>query len=320
MPYDIRSDAEYVAGRARFVRIDLDAVRAWARTVDSTAIHPIVRPPELRFSGTAEEIARWMLLLDSLNYCFWTPAGEFWTVEYQGRTWQRYYALVACLHRAVADDRAWLDPRTWAAASPADIERLFAGHGRIPLLSERIRHINEVGRTLRDRFAGEVLRLAREAGWNAGRIAAVLADNFASFHDVHTYNDRKIALLKRAQIFAADLEVGLEQAGGPEIVGLEALTAFADYRIPQALRHLRIMTLEPRLEQRIEAGEVITASSEEEVELRACSVWAVEQMVSALHAEQGLHKPAWMVDEYLWERSHDSDVSVRHHRTITHYY
>ncbi|MBI4580504.1 MAG: hypothetical protein HY718_12425 [Planctomycetes bacterium] len=318
--YDVRADTQFVARRARRVRVDGHAILAWTRAVDPAAIRPVVRPAELTFRGSIEELVRWTLLLDSLNFCFWTSDGQPWEVEYAGRTWGRYYALVASLHRAVHRDPSWLDPGRWTRARIEEVGRLFAGRGCIPMLARRVEILNEIGRTVVQQFGGKPVRLAEQAGFDAVRIACGLADVFESFRDVHAYDGRRIAILKRAQIFAADLAVALEATEGPRVINLESLTAFADYRVPQILRHLGILALDPGLERSIEAGEWVPASSEAEIEIRCCSIWAVQRMVEALRIEREAHKPAWMLDEYLWEQSHRPEVTVQHHRTLTSFY
>ena len=78
MPYNVRSDAEFVASRATRVRIDHDRIHDWARRVDPAMIRPVSRPAELSFRGSREDLARWVLLLDCLNFCFWTAEGPGW--------------------------------------------------------------------------------------------------------------------------------------------------------------------------------------------------------------------------------------------------
>lgn len=318
--FDVRADATFVADRARFVHIDRDAIAAWASGADPAPIKPIVRPTELKFTGSPGDLTRWLLLIDCLNFCFWTIDDPPWEVDYRGRTWRRYYALMACLHRAVGEDRAWLDPCRWTTITPDVARHLFRGRGSIPMFDERVRILNDIGRTTSDRLDGDPLKLVEAARFDAVRIACSLAETFESFRDVHAYNAKSVAMLKRAQIFAADLAVALRDNGGPCLVNLEGLTAFADYRIPQALRHLGIVKLDAGLERRIEAGELIAPSSDAEIELRACSIHAVDLMAQALASERAVRMPAWVLDEYLWERSHDPQVTVQHHRTQTLFY
>ncbi len=325
--YDVPGAARQVARQATFVRIDRDAIARWVRAVDPARIRPVQYPGELAFVGTPSEVVRWVLLVDCLNFCFWTESPAPWVIEYQDRPWRRYLALRAALLRAVEQDRAWLTPQRWSSATARELEGVFAGRGRdpahrgrIPMFDHRVRVVNETGRVVLACYGGEPVHLVEQAGYHAAAVAARLADEFESFRDVHRYRDIDVPILKRAQIFAADLAGTWAANGGPRITELESLTAFADYRIPQVLRHLGILVLDAGFEARIEAGRLIPGSSDEEIELRTCSIWAVEEMCRALKARQDVEIPAWTLDEYLWERSHDPEVSVQHHRTPTWYY
>ena len=318
--YDIRFAACSVSKLAQHVRIDPQAIDHWADRVDPAEIAPAPMPAELIFVGPPADAARWAMLVDCLNFCFWTPSGQPWTVEYQGRSWQGYLALVASLRRAVASDARWLTPERWSDATAAQLETVFAGAGHIPMFEDRVRILNETGRLLGSRFSDEALNLAAEADYQADRIAALVCNAFPSFRDIHIYRSLDVAILKRAQLFASDLAETLARNQGPAIAGREKLTAFADYRVPQILRHRKILLLKPDLEERIEKGELIEASSPQEIELRACSIHAVELMVQALRERRQIDKPAWLVDEYLWYHSHDADVTNQHHRTVTWYY
>jgi hypothetical protein len=322
LKYDVRKDAEWVSGQGRWVRIDDDGIGRWSRAVDPAVIQPAFKPPVLQPFGAVEEVAQWILLLDCLNFCFWHETADEprWSVDYLGQTWRRYGALAASLHRSISSDRSWLDVGRWADATSSDVEALFAGGGRIPLFDERVRIIRETGQVTCERFGGQAIGLVESAGFHAGEIAAALADAYPSFHDVVQYRGRAVAILKRAQIFSIDLAHAWQAIGGPAVTHLESLTAFADYRVPQALRHLGILTLDDGLAARIENREVVPAGSEAEVELRACTIAAVERMVRTVGEHHGIEIPAWQMDEYLWERSHDSTVAVEHHFTRTFFY
>lgn len=319
-PYDVRGAARRVSEAAKWVRVDQEAITQWAAAVDPVSIRPAPRPAELRFQGSPRDTARWVLLIDCLNFCFWASEGELWSVEYEGRRWQRYPALVAALRRAIARDPAWLTARRWAAAQPAELEELFAGHGRIPMFEDRVRLVQETGRVLIGLYDGEAMNLVEAADFDAARIAALTCRSFEGFRDIASYRGQSVPILKRAQIFASDLAAAWAENNGPTVTGIESLTAFADYRIPQMLRHLGILRLDPDFADRIEREQLIPASSEEEIELRACSIWAVELMAETVSRQRGASFPAWMVDEYLWDHSHDPAVTLRHHRTVTWFY
>jgi len=71
--------------------------------------------------------------------------------------------------------------------------------------------------------------------------------------------------------------------------------------------------------RRVDAGEVIPAGSEEEIELRIATIW-LSGLLAASLAEVGFGQPEWELDYVLWTLARRPEVTVPHHRTITHAY
>jgi len=314
---DVLESARWVVDQAASVTLDAEAARRWARTVTAADFEAHPEPIELAWTGDSQRGANLTLLLDCLNFCFWS--GEPWSVEFRGRTWTRTYAMYAGVLRAVEEDPAWLHAEQWVAASLDDLARVFRGQGQIPLLSERLAVLHETGRCLLDPFNGSFLAAVDAAGRDARSLAYLLAERFPSFRDAPAYRSRTIALLKRAQICASDLHQLWRRCGHPGLVGLERLTVFADYRLPQYLRHIGVLVPTDGLAGAIEAGRLIPPGSEPEVELRAATIAGAEMLREAL-AERGLRVDACRLDYVLWARSHDPEVIIPHHHTRTIYY
>lgn len=67
----------------------------------------------------------------------------------------------------------------------------------------------------------------------------------------------------------------------------------ADYIVPAVLRQLGVLKYSSTLASTIEANSQIVAGSEEEVELRACSIYAVEKMKELISMKSG--KKVWFI-------------------------
>lgn len=53
-------------------------------------------------AGLGEEgLLKWLFLLDTLNYCFWSDEATLFTVQYKGERWTGYRSLVAAMAKAV---------------------------------------------------------------------------------------------------------------------------------------------------------------------------------------------------------------------------
>jgi hypothetical protein len=89
---------------------------------------------------------------------------------------------------------------------------------------------------------------------------------------------------------------------------------FADYRVPQILHHLRILTYPPSLKHKLRTGTHLGAGSREEMSLRAASIIAVERIRSEMMScGSDWEASCVLIDFYLWDlakKLHVGDVCV----------
>ncbi len=138
------------------------------------------------------------------------------------------------------------------------------------------------------------------------------------------HNGALVHFYKRAQILIGDIWAAYGRSLDPvhpySFKDLEQLTMFADYRVPQILRHMGILEYSPELSRRIDSWEEIAFASNEETEIRAATIVAVDMLQKEL-AKQGLQLLVIEVDWLLWQwgEAVRNDIAP-HHRTLTIYY
>ncbi|MCX7622474.1 MAG: queuosine salvage family protein [Thermomicrobium sp.] len=317
-PLGIRAAARTVLARAHWVQLDPLGLDRLADLLPS----PLPDLPDwdhpLHWRGDPDHTANYVLLLDALNFCFW---GEpRWRIRYGGQVYDGYWALAAALRRALDEGRPVYDPRYLVSLSDAEIAALFAGEGTIPLLERRIAHVREVARGLLEACDGSFANLIRRAERSAAALVRLVSAVFPSFRDVASYDGLLVPFYKRAQLLCTDLAGAF---GGRDLGAfddLPALTAFADYKLPQVLRFHGALHYADRLAQRVDAREELPAGSPEEVEIRAATVCAVDELARRLQAS-GRSAAAWQVDWALWQlgQTLPSDAPP-YHRTRTPFY
>jgi hypothetical protein len=136
--------------------------------------------------------------------------------------------------------------------------------------------LRDVGTHLTANHAASFTAAVDSAAGSAPALATLLA-RWQAFADTSTYRARPVPFFKRAQLAAADIH----RAGIADLRDLARLTAFADNLVPHVLRLDGVLRLDPALTARIEANELLTHGSPEEVELRACAVHAIELLAAA---------------------------------------
>jgi hypothetical protein len=311
-----------VVEQSRYVHIDITAISNLLENNAALTISPLpFGPAPYHFFDATATTAEWLFLLNTINHCFWPDEGSPpWTVDYQNETLSGYWALAASLTRAMEEGSPIHRATTLAKLDSETLTHIFRGGGKIPLLEERLRNLRQAGQVLLDRFQGNFIHLLEEAGGSATKLVALLAEEFPSYNDTADYGGKKVYFYKRAQLLVHDLRCTFSGQSWGTFIELENLTAFADYKIPQVLRHLSILHYEPKLAALIQNLVHIPAGSPEEVEIRAATVWAVELLRQKL-ADQGfiVHSP--QLDSWLWYLGQeDTYRAMPYHRTRTIFY
>ena len=272
-------------------------------------------------SGDPAKLANYILVLDCLNFCFWPDPGQTrWQIEYNGQTMGGYQALAASLKRAAEEgvpitDAAWL-----AQADEQALAHIFRGQGAIPLMDRRVFNVNEVGRVLQDKYHGQFAEAIEACQHSAVVLVELLARDFSSFNDIADWNGHTVRIFKRTQITAVDIFGSFHGQGLGEFSDLDALTAYADYKIPQVLRALGIMEYAPKLASKVDAQELIPAGSREEVEIRAAMIWSIEYICQELAKNKAPRAP-YELDWFLWNLGQQPLAHEKpYHRTRTYFY
>ena len=324
-PLGVLSSTRLVVEQGETVWINPDQVEALCqRWLDEDAQQSTPKKPQwdthYHFSDATERSTNWLLLLDALNFCFWAEKGQkSWTTEYQGEVLNGYWAEAAALKRAAEENMPLWDAQFLSTISKEAMAHIFRGNGTIPLLEQRVTNAREVGRVLLEQYQGQFSHVIEEAQRSAINLVSLLVQHFPSFNDTALYRTHTIRFYKRAQICVADLysAFGAQQWGA--FHDIEQLTIFADYKLPQVLRHTNVLEYQTRLAERVDNRELIAAGSEEEVEIRAATIWACELLRRAM-LQHGQQITAAEIDLRLWQLGQQAMDMRPYHRTRTIYY
>ena len=281
--YDVLKSTAEVSKKSTFVHIDEGAILNLSERI---AAGRITLPPwdnVHHFRGSPEETAAYVLALDTLNFCFWpAPGQKRWEINYQGTVLSGYVALASALKQAMEKGIPLMDAQFLANLRKEDLANILGGKEDLQLMGRRLAALRELGRLLRADYEGKAHVLIASARRSALKLAHTLASKLDSFRDVATYDGKTVAFLKRAQIVAADLHGAFQGEDWGVFTDMNRLTAFADYKVPQVLRHLHILIYEPELAAKVDRQILLEAGGREEVEIRANTIIAVEKIREAL--------------------------------------
>ena len=274
---DVRSAAARVAAEARHVHIVDEAIEPYAAGL------PAESPPAPDLEDASlEQRAAFVLTLNAINF------GSGWFPTLRKQPGMSGFRTVEAGLRAHGPFTAG----ELAAMTPATIAQTVGQDPDHELMGLFATHLRELGERVGDEHHGSFLSLAQAGDGSATALAEHLG-SWPTWRDVSPYGDQEVPFYKRAQIAAADLAL----AGIAPADDLADLTLFADNLVPHVLRIDGVLEFDPDLVARIDAETLIEHDSPEEVEIRACALHAVEQLVQAHGATT-----ATTVDYVLWNR------------------
>ncbi|MGK3736474.1 MAG: hypothetical protein ACI8RD_007689 [Bacillariaceae sp.] len=221
----------------------------------------------------------------------------------------------------------------------------------LPNIQKRAQLWKEVGEGIIRDYNGAVLNLLNYANQDASRLVELLLISFPGFRDdvyisssssssssqhQQQQQQQRLVFLKRAQIFVGDINAALKL----QLNGMERLTTFADYRVPQVLRHWKILVYSSLLSNKVDNYIEIKKGSYEEISIRAATIVVVEELVKLLNRNNNNNNnddddddgnnnnercryTDVTVDWYLWqvgERMHQEGIMKPFHKVRTHFY
>ncbi len=264
-----------------------------------------------------EKVLGWLLAYNAVNYCYWPEPGQprWWTVvdgRPVGQDDEALGIMVAFAEQIRRGNALWRgsflrqvseeDLASWLPPGP--------GAGPLPLLAERAAGLRELGEALTTH--GGTMGLVDVA--SAPALVERLVNACPSWEDTRGSD---LPFRKRAQLCTGMIIGRLQGQGVGNLDDREALTAYADYRLPQILRGLGVLHLAPALADTIAAQRELPLGCDEEIDLRASVVVAGEWLRQAL-------EPLWPhvtmleVDHLLWRQAVARQATLPDfHRTRT---
>lgn len=316
-PNPVVSSLRSTIESARYVSMDLDAIKKSARELTPAQL----QPADWRFPHYIDEDSPktidFFMLSNSINFLFFDPkTGEKFKTEFEGKEYTGSEGMIACIKRAMKEGVPVLDASFLAKVTPEQMAHVFRGNIELPLLKERTEIFHEVGQTLLDKYDGSFANLTKggKAFDGGNGIVEKLTQDFPSFRDGAPGEP---LFNKRAQLAVGMLHSRLQGTGVFSCPDVEQLTVFADYQLPRGLRNKGVLKYDLELAERVDNSRPIERDSQMEKEIRAFTIVASELLREELGKRPELgNLDARGLDSYLWAMAR-TDKNSKPHVTVT---
>lgn len=197
----------------------------------------------------------------------------------------------------------------------------------VPLLKQRVNALHEVGSVLLKFYNGTFKTCVDYSNHSAVKLLKLVLEKFPCFRDEANYKSHRVGLYKRAQILIGDLWSCYRNKDYGFFPDISEISMFADYRIPQSLIYYGAMEYSHDLHGILEANMLLENGSEMEVEIRGCSIHAVELLREYVvkHTDNKYDVNSIQIDHFLWDfrRKHAEEIlkmGIPFHKTLSIYY
>ncbi|MGA3020667.1 MAG: queuosine salvage family protein [Candidatus Micrarchaeales archaeon] len=279
---------------------------------------------------TLNQVADFMILGNTINFAYTNfSTGIDYAHSYKGIGWRGAFGMWSALKNAFEEGKPILDGGYLSTLKLGDMKEIFEPSKltlqTMPMIKERAKILREVGKMLTEKYDGHFHNMLTKSDGrifdaNKGFIRMLLND-FPSFRDRAIYKGQEVVFNKRAQLATFMLyEKLLGTSFSPLFVqeDVDKLTVAADYELPKVLHIVGVLEYQPDLEKKIKKGRLIKAGSEEEVEIRANTTYASEQIKDLINSmrDSSRRVNALHIDYRLWKEG-EGRTDVKHHLTKT---
>lgn len=271
----IKSSCNYVALNSKYVSINYKKLNEYIKTIDIKKIKFwLSNNPYDLFEMKIDKVINFILLFDSINYCFWGQPK--WTIEtIEGKKDGSDALLYTLLNYVKKSDRV-----DFSNVSFKEFSNILTGNVDIPFLKERYNTIVSICNVVNEKMNGNFYNYIKEINKDT-ELFKIIINNFSNFCDERDYDNEKIYFYKLAQLLTSDILHIKELINGTK-VDYSHLVGCADYKIPQTLRALGILEYNEELSQIVDNKEIIDKNSKYEVEIRANMIAVISYINSNL--------------------------------------
>ena len=290
---------------------------------DWIAYEEFPSPQSNKTKKNPEEVIRTTLLLNTLNFAFTDFEKSIkYEIEREGKIFSDSEAMLTQVNEAIASGIKLYDGRVLSSLDMDKLNKIFSGNIEMPMMSERLEVLNEVGEKLSSEYKGDWLNFINEGPRklysNGEGLIERLITEFPRFDDKTVLEDgHEVHFYKLAQLAFWGIHGELSGAGHFIVEDMHKMSAFADYIVPVALEVMKIITYSDGLKNKIMSGEIVERDSRDEVEIRAVSLYATAKLTEEVNKRRPSDKQIIIpqLDYRLWKQYHATHRP--HHLTVT---
>jgi hypothetical protein len=281
-------------------------------------------PPEQNISkNNPDEFIRTTMLINTLNFAFTDfESSTKYEIVREGKGLSDSEAMFVQIQEAISSGLQLYNGNVLSDLDDKQLKNIFKGNIEMPMMSERLDILLNVGAKLSDDYEGDWMNFInagpKKLYDNGEGLIERLTSEFPRFDDTSQYAEKyNVHFYKLAQLAFWGIHAELAGTGDFYIEDMQSMSAFADYIVPVALEVMKIVEYSEELRNKITNGEIIARDSLEEIEIRSTSLYITAKLTEEINKRRPAEKSIIIpqLDYRLWKQYHATHRP--HHLTIT---
>lgn len=307
------NNIEYVVKNSDYVKINKTNIKQLINQIKPSNYTHWTQKDSIFEELNEKEQIIFSFLLESMNFCFWPNYN--WKITYNNKEYFGSDTLLYTLINSIKNETIKLDINDLVKITRKDFNKLMKNNNEYPvLMDERYSSFKETIDSIyrNDQFWNEISSIKTDL-----EMEKYITKHFPNFNDISLYKGKKILFHKRCRLVIGDIYY-ISKPFHKNVISINKIMGCADYSLPRYFKEIGILEYTKELEDKIDKEIEIKHNSNEEIEIRANTLYVLELIKKELK-KQDITISSIELDNIIWNISRQKKTTKPHH-TISIYY
>ncbi len=286
---------EFVIENAKYIKINNDEIKKFAENVKQVNIQNwLFNVPFNLLDESIDTIIEFLLYFEAIDFSFW--GNPKWEIQTEKGKQDGSIALMYAMLKYIKENK------NFDNITKEKFGEYLKGNIEIPLFKERYNILKNINNVVKEKMNGSFYKAIYNLKTDE-ELFDFIINNFKDFEDTRTYKGKTIYFYKLAQLLTSDI-LHMREKKEDIKVDYSHLVGCSDYKIPQGLRALNLVSYNEELANLVDNKIEIKQNSEYEVEIRATVVYVINKIKELLDNKI----KAIDLNDYIWLMSKNKNL------------
>ena len=286
---------EFVIENEKYIKINNDEIKKIAENVKQVNIQNwLFNVPFNLLDESIDTIIEFLLYFEAIDFSFW--GNPKWEIQTEKGKQDGSIALMYAMLKYIKENK------NFDNITKEKFGEYLKGNIEIPLFKERYNILKNINNVVKEKMNGSFYKAIYNLKTDE-ELFDFIINNFKAFEDTRTYKGKTIYFYKLAQLLTSDI-LHMREKKEDIKVDYSHLVGCSDYKIPQGLRALNLVSYNEELANLVDNKIEIKQNSEYEVEIRATVIYVINKIKELLDNKIN----AIDLNDYIWLMSKNKDL------------